>query len=241
MKNKVALITGASGEIGKAIVENLVKSGYNIVYHYNTHKNEEFLQKISKKVGVLAVKADLSKQQEIDNMVDQILKVFGKVDVIVNNAGASEPRLFIDETYKTILDNINLNLTAAIYLTNALISSMEEGSSIVNISSIWGVYGGSTEVVYSSAKAGLIGFTKALSKEVGPMGIRVNAIAPGFIDTKMNSHITKEEKQDFIETSLCLPRLGSPKDVAGVVEFLVSPKSSYITGQVISVDGGFMG
>ena len=241
MKNKVAIITGASGEIGKAIVENLVKSGYNIVYHYNTHKNEEFLQKISKKVGVLAVKADLRKQQEIDNMVDQILKVFGKVDVIVNNAGASEPRLFIDETYKTILDNINLNLTAAIYLTNALLSSMEEGSSIVNISSIWGVYGGSTEVVYSSAKAGLIGFTKALSKEVGAMGIRVNAVAPGFIDTKMNSHITKEEKQDFIETSLCLPRLGLPKDIANLVDFLVSHKASYITGQVIGADGGFMG
>ena len=241
MKNKVAIITGASGEIGESICESLAKCGYNIVYHYNTHKNEEFLQKISKKVGVLAVKADLRNAQEIDNMVEQVLRVFGKVDVLINNAGASEPNLFVDETYCSINSSINLNLTAAIYLTNALLPSMEEGSSVVNISSIWGVFGGSMEVVYSAAKAGLIGFTKALSKEVGPMGIRVNAIAPGFIDTKMNSHVTKEEKIEFVESSLCLPRLGSPKDVAGVVEFLVSPKSSYITGEVISVDGGFMG
>lgn len=236
---KVAVITGASGEIGEKIVEEFAMAGYNIVYHYNTHKNEEFLMKISKKVGVLAVKANLLNPKEVEDMASQIIKTFGRIDVLVNNAGISEPNLFVDETFETINKTIGVNLTGTIYLTSLLASSFREGGSIINISSIWGVYGGSMEVVYSASKAGLIGFTKALSVELGAMGIRVNAVAPGFIDTKMNNHLTKEEKEDFISSSVSLGKVGTPKDVASVVAFLASDKAKYITGQVINVDGGY--
>lgn len=241
MKNKVALITGASGEIGESICKVLAQKGYNIIYHYNTHKNEKLLMELSKNVGVLAVQADLKGNNGVEFLVEQTLKTFGRIDVIINNAGYSSPSLFVDETYESISECLSVNLTSAISLTSALIPAIKQGGSIINISSIWGVCGGSMEVVYSASKAGLIGFTKALSKEIGTMGIRVNAIAPGFIDTKMNKHLSCEEKQEFMDSSLCLSRLGTPKDVANVVEFLVSDKASYITGQVIGVDGGFIG
>ena len=168
----------------------------------------------------------------------QIRQVFGKVDVLVNNAGASQTRLFVDEDYKTISNLINVDLTGAIYLTNLLIPMMERGSSIINISSIWGEVGASMEVVYSTAKAGLIGFTKALSKELGGMGIRVNAIAPGFIDTKMNNHLSFYEKEEFASSQVSLGSLGTPNDVAHAVVFLSSIRAKYITGQVLGVNGG---
>lgn len=239
METKVAVITGASGDIGSAIVKKMAKAGYNIVYHYNSKKDENLLIDLSLTGGVLAVKADLSKPKEIESMVKQIRQVFGRVDVLVNNAGKSQTKLFIDESFDSIENLIRTDLIGSIYLTNLLLPLMNKGASIINISSIWGEVGASMEVVYSAAKAGLIGFTKALAKEIGTMGIRVNAVSPGLIDTKMNNNLTKEDKKIFVEENVSLGYIGSVNDVAEAVLFLSSIKSKYITGQVLSVNGGF--
>ena len=171
-------------------------------------------------------------------MVLNIKQVFGKVDVLVNNAGKSQTSLFMDENYTSISRLINIDLVGAMYLTKLVLPLMGAGSSVINISSIWGDVGGSMEVVYSAAKAGLIGFTKALSKELGWMGIRVNAITPGLIDTKMNNHLSKNDKLAFVATEVALGKIGLPSDVANTAVFLASSKAKYITGQVLGVDGG---
>lgn len=238
MKNKVVVITGASGGIGEAMVKQFAKAGYNIVYHYNKRFNEELVNQIAQHTAILPVKANLANPTEIDDMVLKIKQVFGKVDVLVNNAGVSQTRLFEDEEYATINHVINVDLTGSMYLTNRLLRFMGYGASIINISSIWGEVGGSMEVVYSAAKAGLIGFTKALSKELGYKGIRVNAITPGFIDTKMNGHLSKIDKLTFAATEVSLGKIGLPNDVANMAMYLASNKAKYITGQVIGVNGG---
>ena len=158
----------------------------------------------------------------------------------MNNAGISSPKLAIDESYGSINEVMSTNLVSAIYLTSLVIPHLNEGASIVNISSVWGVHGASGESTYSASKAGLIGYTKALAKELGASKIRVNAVAPGMIDTKMNILLTKKEKQEFLDDHTMLQEMGTTEDVASVVCFLAGDGARYITGQTLSVDGGFI-
>ena len=188
----------------------------------------------------MPVKANFENCNEIITMFDTSIKTFGKIDVLINNAGIDSVRPIVDENEESISKVMQINLTSSILLTSLVSKEMCKNhcGSIVNISSIWGVYGGSLESVYSATKAGLIGFIKAISKELGVNGVRANAVAPGLIDTKMNNNLTKTEKQDFIN-NLSLNSIGSPNDVANAVYFLASDEAKYITGQVLGVDGGF--
>jgi len=238
--NKTVLITGASGDIGSSIAYKFAANGYNIIYQYNTNLNQPILNSLSKKTNVLPIQADLTKKEDIESLIKTSINTFGKIDCLVNNAGISSEKLSIDESYESISNVISTNLISAIYLTSLAVPNLRENATIVNISSIWGELGGSGETTYSASKAGLIGYTKALSKELGANGIRVNAVAPGLIKSKMNNNFSKIEQESFVNDYTSLNKIGSPQDVANAVYFLASEESSYITGEVIRVNGGFI-
>lgn len=240
---KTAVITGASGGIGKAICLALARDGYDIILHYNKNKNEaeKTAQQIENDFSVKAVTvgAELSVDGGGKILGEKIKSITENVDVLINNAGLSLVGVFQCLDSEKIRRLLNVNLTNAMSLTAELLPLMinKKSGSIINISSVWGVVGGSCEVHYSASKAGLIGFTKALSKEVGASGIRVNCVAPGYIETAMNDCFDEEAVKGVIEeTPLC--RIGKPDDVAELVSFLAGEKSSFITGQVIGIDGG---
>lgn len=237
---KTVLITGASGGIGGEIVKKFAKNNYNIVYHYNNNYDEKLINELIGITKVLPVKANFENCNEIITMFDTAIKTFGKIDVLVNNAGIDSVCSIVDENIESISRVLQINLTSSILLTSLVSKEMckNHSGSIVNISSIWGVYGGSLESVYSASKSGIIGFTKAIARELGVNGVRANAVAPGLIDTKMNNNLTKSEKLDFIN-NLSLNSIGTPNDVANAVYFLASDEAKYITGQVLGVDGGF--
>lgn len=239
MSNKTVLITGASGGIGSAIAEIFAKNKYNIIYHYNNNPNDPLIAKLSLMTNVLPIKADFSKPLEVANLARVAIETFGKIDVLVNNAGVSRVKPIIDEDYEAIEQHISINLTAPAYLTSLISANMcsNQHGSIIFVSSIWGVYGGAVESIYSATKAGLIGLTKALSNELAPNGIRVNAVTPGLIDTKMNNDLSKREIKEFTE-KVSLERIGKPEEVAKAIYFLASDDSSYINGEVLSIDGG---
>ena len=237
---KTVLITGASGDIGASIAQKFASQKYNIIYHYNKNFNEPLVNALSKKTTILPIHADLTKKEDIENLVKTSVKTFGKIDVVVNNAGISSERLSIDECYESINSVINTNLISVIYLTSQIIPHLTENASIINISSIWGEFGGSGETTYSASKAGLVGYTKALSQELGASGIRVNAVAPGLIKSKMNNNLSTKEQEVFVEDHTSLNRIGTPQDVANAVYFLASDSASYITGEVLRVNGGYV-
>ena len=238
------LITGATGGIGEAIAKAFAEKGYNLALQYNKSEDKasEMKNELEKTYGIkaLTIKADLTKNEEIEALAKKALSEFGTVDVLINNAGIAHQELFqlcSDEKAKEIFD---INIMSAMKLTKEILPSMIKNHSgrIINISSMWGICGASCEVHYSASKAAVIGFTKALSKEVGPSGITVNCIAPGFIDTKMNAHLSEEDVKEIIDYTPMM-RKGTGEDVAYLCEFLASEKASFITGQVISVDGGY--
>lgn len=241
--NKTALITGGTGGIGSALCTALAKSGYDIVVH--CFKNEEKAKKLCKELesnyGISAtfIKADLKIRSEIKRLSEKALS-FGNLQVLINNAGIAYTELFQYVPDEKADEIFSLNTQGAIYLTKEILPHMikEHNGRIINISSMWGVSGGSCEVHYSASKAALIGFTKALAKEVGPSGITVNCIAPGLIDTEMNSHLSAEDIQAIVDETP-VSRIGKPEDVAALAAFLSGDDASFITGQVISVDGGF--
>ncbi len=238
MSKKTVLITGASGGIGYAIAKEFAMKGYNIIFHYNNNYNESLVQELTKITSVLPIKADFTKPMDIALMVRDSLETFGKIDVLVNNAGVARICPIVDEDYKGMENVIDINLTAPAYLSALVSKSMceNQSGSIIFVSSIWGIYGGAVESIYSATKAGLIGLTKALANELAPNGIRVNAVAPGLIDTKMNNDLTDAEKQDFV-SGVSIERIGKPEEVAKAVSFLAGDDSSYINGVIINVDG----
>lgn len=236
MKN--ALVTGGSRGIGKECVYELTKKGYRVFLNYNNSREEA--ERIEKETGAVIVRADISKADEVQNMSDFIHRNCGKIDVLVNNAGIAQQKLFTDIT-ESDWDNIfNVNIKGMFLVTKAFVNDMisKKSGKIINVSSMWGVTGGSCEVHYSSSKSAVIGFTKALAKELGPSGICVNCVAPGVIDTEMNRHLTKEDYEALCEETP-LGRIGTAKEVAEVIGFLAD-SASFITGQVINADGGMV-
>lgn len=242
--DKCALITGATRGIGKQIAITLAKQGYNIALNYRKENEElENTKKEIEKIGVqiLAVKGDVANFENCENFVKQVIERFGQIDVLVNNAGITKDMLLMrmkQEDFKQVIDT---NLVGTFNVTKNVISYMMKARSgnIVNISSVVGISGNSGQTNYSASKAGIIGFTKSLAKEVASRNIRVNAVAPGFIETNMTD-VLKDDIKEEISKNIPLKRMGTADDVANSVKFLVSEESSYITGQVIQVDGGML-
>ena len=243
-EKKVALITGATRGIGREIALTLAEEGYNIALNYR--KANEELEKLRKEIeekGVkcLAVCGDVSNFEEIEKFVKEIISEFGRIDVLVNNAGITKDLLLMRMKKEDFESVVDVNLVGTFNVTKNVISYMMKARSgrIVNISSVVGISGNAGQTNYSASKAGIIGFTKSLAKEVASRNINVNAVAPGFIETNM-TEVLKEEIKEEIAKSIPLKRMGKAKDVANLVKFLVSEDSSYITGQVINVDGGML-
>ena len=239
---KIAIVTGASRGIGREIAKTLARKNIQVVANYN--KSEEAAKSLKNElkeenIEIDIQKADVSKREEAKKLVQYTLKKYGKIDILVNNVGISEYKLFTDETDEDWNKVINTNLYSAFVMSQEVIPNMihnKEGS-IINISSAWGVVGGALEVIYSVSKAGIDGLTKSLAKELGPSNIRVNSIAPGIIDTKMNSRFTPEEIKQ-IEDEIPLGRVGNTKDIARCIEWLI--EDEYTTGQIISINGGWI-
>ncbi len=240
---KTALVTGGAKGIGAAICRSLANDGYKIAINYNNSESDA--QSLKKELsGITEVeifKADISNSEEVKNMFASIERTFGGVEVLVNNAGISEQILFTDITDDMWQKMLNTNLTGAFYCSRQALGYMinKKSGRIINIASMWGEVGASMEVHYSAAKAGLIGLTKALAKEVGLSGITVNAVSPGVIMTDMMKNFSLEDVNALKEETP-LNALGKPNDVADAVSFLASSKADFITGQVISVNGGFV-
>lgn len=231
----VAIITGGTGAIGSALIAEFAKRG-DVAFIY--HKSEQKALMLAEKYKCFAVKADVTNRNEVDNAVKQIISRYNSVDELVNNAGISQIKMFTDISELDWYNMLDVHLTGAFNVTQSVIKNMihfKKGS-IINISSIWGNEGASCEVHYSTVKAGLIGFTKALAKEVGPSGIRVNCIAPGVIDSRMNAHLSAEEMQELVDETP-LGRIGTPLDVAQAALYLAD--AEFVTGQILGVDGGF--
>lgn len=241
---KVALITGATRGIGRQIAITLAKEGYDIALNYR--KENEELESVKKeieenKVVCLAVKGDVSNFEECEEVVKQTIEKFGKIDVLVNNAGITKDMLLMRMKKEDFEQVIDVNLIGTFNMTKNVIQSMLKARSgrIINISSVVGVSGNAGQTNYSASKAGIIGFTKSLAKEVASRGILVNAVAPGFIETSM-TEVLKDEVKEEIAKTIPLKRMGTSQDVANVVKFLTSEDSSYMTGQVLHVDGGML-
>ena len=241
---KTVLITGAAGGIGRAAAIAFAKAGYNIAVHYN--KSREAAERLCTELEGLGAKAvpvqaDISDRKAVEKMFEQARTVLGNIGILVNNAGIAGQALFSDITEEMWDRMFDVNVKGAYLCTQAVLPDMihEKWGRIINISSMWGISGASCEVHYSASKAALIGFTKALAKEVGLSGITVNCIAPGVIDTQMNGHLSPEIIEE-LKNETPLNRIGTPEDAAEAILFLASEKSSFITGQVLSVDGGFV-
>ena len=231
------LITGASRGIGRACAEKFLDKGFRVFVNYNKNKPEELLKK-----GAYLYHADISKICEVKKMIEDINDNYGGVDILVNNAGVALPQKVLCDVSDDELDFVfNVNIKGMFNVTKEVLPSMinKKRGNIINISSIWGLVGGSCEVIYSASKAAIIGFTKALAKEVGLSGIRVNCVAPGVIDTDMNKHLTEEDFDCLVEETP-LQRIGKAEDVANLVLFLAEENSSFITGEIINISGGLV-
>lgn len=239
---KTVIVTGGSRGIGKCIVENLAKEGYNVLLNYN--KSEQQAKNIQENLRqegyfVEIFKADVSKREEVKKMMEFALEKFGFVDVLINNAGIAKIQLFTDVTDEEWEEIINTNLKSVFLTTQEILPSMinRKKGSIINISSIWGLIGASCESVYAASKAGIDALTKSLAKELGPSNIRVNSIAPGIIDTDMNSKIDEDIKRQLIEETP-LGKIGKPMDIYKCVRWLI--EDEFTTGQIISPNGGYV-
>ena len=240
MKN--IIVTGGSRGIGKCIVENLAREGHNVLLNYNKSvKQAKQLQNELKEEGIIIeiFKADVSNKDEVKRMVEFALSKWGRIDVLINNAGIAKLQMFQDISEDDWNEVMNTNLKSALYMSQEVLPSMihQKSGCIINISSIWGMVGASCETLYSISKAGMDALTKSLAKELGPSNIRVNSIAPGVIDTEMNSKIDEKIKEE-IKESAPLEKIGKPQDIYKCVKWLI--EDEFTTGQVISVNGGYV-
>lgn len=234
---KVVLVTGGSRGIGKAVCEKFAAEGYTVAVNYE--KSREKAESLAEKIGGKAYCADVSDYCAVCSMFDKIEAELGEVSVLVNNAAISTFGLFQDCTDEEWERIFGVNVKGVFNCSKRAVGNMlkNQSGSIVNISSIWGVTGGSCECHYSATKAAVIGYTKAMAKELGPSGIRINCIAPGAVDTEMNARFTKEDLEAVAEES-ALGYIGKPEEIAEAVFFAASEKASYMTGAVINVNGG---
>ena len=241
---KVAFITGATRGIGKQIAITFAQNGYDIAINYRTENDDlkNIKEEIEKyNVNFLAVQGDVSNFEDCERFTQEIIEKYGQIDVLVNNAGITKDTLIMRMKKEDFENVIDVNLVGTFNVTKNVISHMIKAHSgrIVNISSVVGISGNAGQTNYAASKAGIIGFTKSLAKEVASRGILVNAVAPGFIQTQM-TQVLKDETKEEIAKTIPLKRMGTVQDVANVVKFLASEESSYITGQVIHVDGGML-
>lgn len=236
---KTVLISGGSRGIGREIVRLFSKNGYNVAFTYKKSRDEA--EALSRETGALAIMADSASESDVIGAVDKTLSEFGRIDCLINNAATSSFSLFTDITLDDWNEMLAVNLTGAFLYSKRAIPDMIKRKSgrIINITSMWGLVGSSCEVHYSAAKAGLIGMTKALAKELGPSGITVNAIAPGVIDTDMNAMLGADEREALINDTP-LMRIGSVTDVAEAALFLAGDGASFITGEVLNISGGYV-
>lgn len=240
-QNKIALVTGGSRGIGRACALELAACGYDVVINYagNTEAAQKTVEDIKAlNVNAEAFKFDISNQAEVDENIAKIIEKYGRIDVLVNNAGITRDDLFLRMTADKWLAVINTNLNSAFYVSKPVVKLMmkQRSGAIINTTSVVGLYGNAGQANYSAAKAGLVGFTKSLAKELGSRGIRVNAVAPGFIETDMTKDLPNTEE---MLKAIPLKRLGKADDIAEAVKFL-AVDAQYVTGQVLEVDGGMM-
>ena len=242
--NKVAFITGATRGIGRQIAITLAKEGFDIAINYRK-ENEDLIETKKmvedQKVKCFTVQGDVSSFEDSERMVKDIIEDFNHIDILVNNAGITKDMLLMRMKKEDFESVIDVNLVGTFNITKNVIPYMMKNRSgrIINISSVVGISGNAGQTNYSASKAGIIGFTKSLAKEVGSRNILVNAVAPGFIETQMTD-VLKDEVKEEISKTIPLKRMGTVEDVANVVKFLASKDSSYITGQVINIDGGML-
>ena len=240
--NKVVIVTGASRGIGRNIATTLAKKGYIVIANYNKSENKaiELQQNLEKEnINIDIFKADVSNRDEVKKLVQFVINKYKKIDCVINNAGIDQVKMFLDITDADWNNMISNNLNSVFYMCQEVLPYMihEKNGVIINISSIWGVTGASCESHYAVSKAGVDALTKSLAKEMGPSNIRINSIAPGFIDTEMNNNLNEEEKKE-IKKEIPLQKIGKVEDVSRTVEWII--EDEYITGQVISVNGGWL-
>ena len=244
LANKTVIVTGGSRGIGKAIVRTAVQEGANVVFTYlnSMEEAESIVEELSAKYPdqrCLARQCDVSDTEAMDKLVKELIAEFKQIDALVNNAGITRDSVLARMSRDQWDAVLNTNLGSMFNATKPLVLQMvkQKSGAIINISSVVGVYGNSGQVNYAAAKAGMIGFTKALSAEIAPHNVRVNAVAPGYINTDMMA-ILDQDTLEYVKSRISLRRLGTVEDVAPLVCFLISDKAAYITGQVIQVDGG---
>ncbi len=241
MLRKTALITGASGGIGSACAREFAKNGYNVALTYNSHSTKALERELKKfNVEVKSYKLDQTNDKEISDCIKTIFSDFDYIDVAVCNAGKAEKvKLLAEKSTKEIDDILNVNLRGTILVNREILKHMtaQKHGNIVNVASIYGLTGGECEAIYSAAKAGIIGLTKSIANEVAPIGIRVNAVAPGCIDTNMTKGYNEEDRKWIVDATP-LGRIGEPEDVANLVYFLACDKANFITGECFSTTGG---
>ncbi len=240
--SKVVIVTGASRGIGRNIAYNLALSGYKIIANYNKSELEAIkLQEELKRQGVEIdiIKADVSKRNKVIELVNFVIQKYNKIDILINNAGIAQAKLFTDITDEDFESMLKNNLYSAFFMTQETVKYMikEHSGCIINLSSIYGMTGGSCEVHYSMSKAGIDGMTKALAKELGPSNIRVNSIAPGAIDTEMNNDLGEDEWKQILEETPLMKK-GQPIDITRCVNWLI--EDQFTTGQIISPNGGLV-
>ena len=245
LENKVAVITGAARGIGEGIALKFAEHGAHVAFTYVSESSAEKAKALEEKLIAAGVKAkgyrsNAANFSECESFINEVVKEFGTVDVCVNNAGISKDNLLLRMTPEQWEDVIKVNLNSVFYMTKQVIRPMmkAKSGSIINMSSVIGLMGNAGQGSYAASKAGVIGFTKSVAKELGSRNVRCNAIAPGFVETDMTSYLKEGEQADKYKAGIPLGKFGTTEDIANVTLFLASELSSYVTGQVISVDGG---
>ena len=245
LENKVAVVTGAARGIGEGIALKLAEHGAHIAFTYVSESSAEKAKALEENLVAAGVKAKAYRSNagnfsECESFINEVVKEFGTVDICVNNAGISKDNLLLRMTPEQWEDVIKVNLNSVFYMTKQVIRPMmkAKSGSIINMSSVIGLMGNAGQGSYAASKAGIVGFTKSVAKELGSRNVRCNAIAPGFVETDMTSYLKEGEQADKYKAGIPLGKFGTAEDIANVTLFLASELSSYVTGQVISVDGG---